>query len=252
MTNQKKEKPDMFDNMFNGVMGKIKNGCCRLGMNGRIAIKTSDGYKTYDPKTGNVTNCSNFVLDVADDLFMVIPTRTLKPGDIVLINGKPMYIIEVKAKNRVEAMNYEDSTIQTVIPERHAIMGRRFYGKIVSLLGNGLGCGKKGGFFKNMLKLKMMSSMMGGEGGNGFGGNGFGGNGLAMMMLMGNGSMDGLFDGFDDEGGDDDEDGYTGSVFTLFDDSEDEDEEDALKTKVKKAKKTAAVNPRKGRKAKGK
>jgi len=101
----------MFDNMFNGVMGKIKPGCCRLGMNGRIAIKTSDGYKTYDPKTGNVTNCSNFVLDACDDFFMVVPTRKLKPGDIVLINGKPMYILEVKAKNRVEAMNYEDSTI---------------------------------------------------------------------------------------------------------------------------------------------
>ena len=232
----------MFDNMFNGVMGKIKNGCCRLGVNGRIAIKTSDGYKTYDPKTGNVTNCSNFVLDVADDLFMVIPTRTLKAGDIVLINGKPMYIIDVKSKNRVEAMNYEDSTIQTVIPERHAIMGRRFYGKIVSLLGNGLGSGKKGGFFKNMLKLKMMSSMMGGEGGSGFGGNG-----LAMMMLMGNGSMDGLFDGFDDEGEDDDEDGYTGSVFTLFDDSEDEDEEPKAKGKAKKAAARKAAKKAKGK-----
>ena len=221
----------MFDNMFNGVMGKIKPGCCRLGMNGRIAIKTSDGYKTYDPKSGNVTNCSNFVLDVADDLFMVIPTRKLKEGDIVLINGKPMYILEVKAKNRVEAMNYEDSTIQTVIPERHAIMGRRFYGKIVSLLGSGFGAGK-GGFFKNMLKLKMMSSMMGGSNVNAADGM-FGGNGLAMMMLMGNGSMDGLFDGFmDDE--DDDGDCNIFDKFASNDDEYDEDEPCAKKI-VKKS-----------------
>ena len=223
----------MFDNMFNGVMGKIKPGCCRLGMNGRIAIKTSDGYKTYDPKTGNVTNCSNFVLDVADDLFMVIPTRKLKEGDIVLINGKPMYILEVKAKNRVEAMNYEDSTIQTVIPERHAIMGRRFYGKIVSLLGSGFGAGK-GGFFKNMLKLKMMSSMMSGSNGNAADGM-FGGNGLAMMMLMGNGSMDGLFDGFMD---DEDDDGDCNIFEKLVsDDEEDEDDEEPVK-RTAKAKKT--------------
>ena len=221
----------MFDNMFNGVMGKIKPGCCRLGMNGRIAIKTSDGYKTYDPKSGNVTNCSNFVLDVADDLFMVIPTRKLKEGDIVLINGKPMYILEVKAKNRVEAMNYEDSTIQTVIPERHAIMGRRFYGKIVSLLGSGFGAGK-GGFFKNMLKLKMMSSMMGGSNVNAADGM-FGGNGLAMMMLMGNGSMDGLFDGFmDDE--DDDSDCNIFDKVAANDDEYDEDEPCAKKI-VKKS-----------------
>ena len=230
----------MFDNMFNGVMGKIKPGCCRLGMNGRIAIKTSDGYKTYDPKTGNVTNCSNFVLDVADDLFMVIPTRKLKEGDIVLINGKPMYILEVKEKNRVEAMNYEDSTIQTVIPERHAIMGRRFYGKIVSLLGSGFGAGK-GGFFKNMLKLKMMSSMMGGSDGNAVDGM-FGGNGLAMMMLMGNGSMDGLFDGFMD---DEDDDSDCSIFDKLASDSEEDedDEEPPVKKAVKKTvKKTAKKN----------
>jgi hypothetical protein len=195
-------------------------------MNGRIAIKTTDGYKTYDPKTGNVTNCSNFVLDVADDLFMVIPTRKLNPGDIVLINGKPMYILEVKAKNRVEAMNYEDSTIQTVIPERHAIMGRRFYGKIVSLLGSGFGKGK-GGFFKNMLKLKMMGSMLGSNDS----GEGFGGNGLAMMMLMGNGSMDGLFDGFDEDD-EDDGDAFGG----LFDEAEaEDDDEPPIKKPVKKA-----------------
>lgn len=226
----------MFENMFSGVMGKIKPGCCRLGMNGRIAIKTSDGYKTYDKKTGNVTNCSNFVLDASDDFFMVIPTRKLREGDIVLINGKPMYILEVKAKNRVEAMDYETSTIQTVIPERHAIMGRKFYGKIVSLIGSGFGAGK-GGFFKNMLKLKMMSSMMSGSGDNAFGGNN-----LAMMMLMGNGSMDGLFDGFmDDEDDEDDE----GDIFSKITSDEDEDEDiPAAKNPMKKAVKKAIKTKR--------
>ena len=223
--------------MFNGIMGKIKPGCCRLSPNGRIAIKTSDGYKVYNKETGNVTNCSNFVLDIADDFFMVIPTRKLKEGDIVLINGKPMYILNVKEKNRVEAMCYEDSTIQTVIPERHAIMGRRFYGKIVSLIGSGFGAGK-GGFFKNMLKLKMMSSMMGG---NSSTDNMFGGNGLAMMMLMGNGSMDGLFDGFMD----DEDDGGDCNIFDKFastdedDDETEDDEELPSKKSMKKCPKKA-------------
>ena len=234
----KQRNNEMFESMFNGVMGKIKPGCCRLGMNGRIAIKTSDGYKTYDPKTGNVTNCSNFVLDVVDDLFMVIPTRKLKEGDIVLINGKPMYILGVKAKNRVEAMNYEDSTIQTVIPERHAIMGRRFYGKIVSLLGSGFGAGK-GGFFKNMLKLKMMSSMMGGS--NSTDGM-FSGNGLAMMMLMGNGSMDGLFDGFMDDSDEDEDDTDIFGNFASDEDEAEDDEMPAAKKSMKKAvKKTVKI-----------
>ena len=224
----------MFENMFKGVMGRIQPGKCRLSLNGRVAIQTSDGYKTYNEKTGNLTNCSNFVLDLADDLFMVIPTRTLKPGDIVFINGKPMYILEIKSKNRVEAMNYEDSTIQTVIPERHAIMGRKFYGKIVSLMGKGF-TGSKGGFFKNMLKLKMMSAMMGGskDVDGMFGGS----NALPMMMLMGGGSMDGLFDGImadEDEG---DECSFDGLFGGIDEEEEEEAEEEVVRT-AKCARKT--------------
>lgn len=236
----------MFENMFNGVMGKIKNGMCRLSMNGGIAVKTSDGYKVYNPKNGNLTNCQNFVLDLADDFFFVMPTRNLKPGDIVLINGKPMYIIDVEAKNPVEAMSYENSTIQTVIPERHVFLGRHFYGKIVSLIAGGAGgFGAKGGFFKNMLKLKMMSSMFGGSGAAGGSTGGFGGNMLPMMMLMGGGSMDSLFDGImDDEDGDVDGENVMQKMFGgLDDDSDDEDEVPAkpVKNAVKKtAKKIVA------------
>lgn len=230
----------MFENMFSGVMGRIEPGACRLSMNGKIAIRTSDGYKIYNSKTGNLTNCSNFVLDLCDDLFMVIPTRSLKVGDIVLINGKPMYILEVKAKNRVEAMSYEDSTIQTVIPERHAIMGRKFYGKIVSLMGKGFGEGK-GGFFKNMLKLKMMSSMMGGgESADGM----FGSNALPMMMLMGGGSMDSLFDGMLDGESDDDDDSVE-LPFGNFDDDQDEETEDEVIKPKKTAKKVVKKAARK-------
>lgn len=49
-------------NMFNGMFGKIASGMCRLSMSGKMAIKTSQGYKTYDVKTGHLTNCDSFVL----------------------------------------------------------------------------------------------------------------------------------------------------------------------------------------------
>lgn len=222
--------------MFDGLVGRIEAGCCRLSLNGRIAVKTSDGYKVYNPKTGSVTNCSNFVLDLADDMFMLVPTRKLKPGYIILINGKPVYVLEATSKNRVKVMQYEDSSIKEVIPERHALLGRKFYGRIVSLFGDGFGA-KGGGFFKNMLKLKMMGAMM-----NGGGGEGFGGNALPMMMLMGGGSFNGLFDGIcgeDDEDGDD-EDGD--AAFTLFNDEDgdgDEEGDEPAKPVKKRAKKPA-------------
>ena len=34
--------------MFNGMFGKIAPGMCRLSMNGGIAVKTDNGYKTYN------------------------------------------------------------------------------------------------------------------------------------------------------------------------------------------------------------
>lgn len=221
----------MFDNIFNGVMGKIKNGCCRLSMNGKIAIKTTSGYKTYNEKTGSLTDCSHFVLDIADDMFFMMPTRKLNPGDIVLINGKPVYVLEIKSKNRVEVMDYEDSSIKTVIPERHALMGRKFYGKIVSLIGSGFMTSGKNSFFKNMLKMKMMSSMLGGSESGTM-------NAFPLMMMMGGGSMDSLFDGLTSD--EDENDSCDIFNMNIDDMDEDEDEEVELKKTVKKAVKKGA------------
>ena len=237
--NKQIKEMNMFDNMFNGIMGKITAGYCRLSYNGRIAVKTSTGYKTYNEKTGNLTDCSNFVVDIADDFFMLMPTRKLKVGDIVMINGKPMYVLEVKGKNRVEVMSYEDASIKTVIPERHALLGRKFYGKIVSLIGSGFMSKSKGGFFKNMLKFKMMSSMLGGNSSSS--NNSFGGlsnSSLPMLMLMSGGSMDGLFDGIcEDDDDDDSSDAFSG----IFgdDEEEDDDEEVVVKKATKKVAKKA-------------
>ena len=48
-------------NVFNGMFGKIAPGMCRLSMNGGIAVKTSNGYKSYNVKNGRLTNCDSFV-----------------------------------------------------------------------------------------------------------------------------------------------------------------------------------------------
>ena len=37
-------------NIFNGMFGKVGAGMCRLSINGDIAVKTDNGYKTYNVK----------------------------------------------------------------------------------------------------------------------------------------------------------------------------------------------------------
>ena len=181
-------------NLFNGMFGKVAPGMCRLSMNGKIAIKTSNGYKTYNTKTGRLTNCSNFAFDVGEDFFFVIPTNKVAVGDIILAGGKPRAVIGIK-KNAIETFCYEDSTLETIVPEHHVFMGNTyFYGKIVSMFGSSFN--KKGGMGK-MMKYMMMAEMF--KGNRVSSSNGFS-DMMPMMFMMNGGNMfDDMFDGMFDE-----------------------------------------------------
>lgn len=203
-------------NCFNGMFGKLGAGMCRLTMNGRIAVKTSGGYKSYNVKTGKLTNCSNFVFNIGDDFFFIIPTNKVDVGDIILVKGTPRCVIEVDKKT-LKVMNYEDMTIDTLVPERHVFMGNTyFYGKIVSLMGSTAGKGKDG--MKQMMQFMMMSQMMGG---NTSGGLNMGGNNMLPMMFMMNGGSGSIFDGMLDGMFDF---GSTEEPETADDDEEEEEE----------------------------
>jgi hypothetical protein len=193
------------------MFGRIESGKCRLTMNGGIAVKCSNGdYKTYNVKKGTLTNVTNFCFNVGDEMFFIIPTNKVETGDIILVGGKPKCVIEA-TKKTIKVIDYENSEIREVVPERHIFMGSTyFYGKIVSMFGNAFKNGKGLG---NMVKMMMMSQLFGGNGGNGGNGGGLG-QMMAMSMMMGdkNGNpFDGMFDmdfGFNAD--DDDEDESTG------------------------------------------
>lgn len=178
-------------NLFNGIFGKVREGMCRLTMNGNIAVKCSGGYKTYNIKKGRLTNVTNFCFDVGSDFFFVIPTCKVVKGDIILVDGKPKCVIEKqKDKDVITVIDYESSEIRQLVPERHVFMGSvYYYGKIVSIFGNSF---KNGKGMNNMLKMMMFSQMMSGKT------NGFGdmSSMMAMSMMMGGeGNMfSGLFD----------------------------------------------------------
>lgn len=185
-----------MNNMFNGMFGKIAPGMCRLSMNGGIAVKTDSGYKTYNVKTNKLTNCSNFVFNIGEEFFFVIPTNKVKTGDIILVSGKPKCVVSA-AKDTITVINYEDSTVEQILPERHVFMGNTyFYGKIVSMFGSDLLDGKKG--MNKMMSYMMMSEMMKG--------NNESNNGMASVlpfMMMSGGGMadmfDGVFDSLDED-----------------------------------------------------
>lgn len=146
-----------FVNSLTKMCTRIEPGLCRIGMNG-TAIKTSDGYKTYNVDSGTLVNCSEFVFDIGEDMFFVIPTNDVQRGDIVLNGGKPACVIEVGDKT-IMAMDYESSTIITMVPQRHVFFGNTyFYAKIVSLF-EGFGNNVKGMGMEQMMGFAMMSEV---------------------------------------------------------------------------------------------
>jgi hypothetical protein len=187
----------MFENMgtmFNGMFGKIQSGMCRLSINGDIAVKTSNGYKTYNLKKGTLTNVTSFCFNIGEEFFFLMPTNKVSSGDIILVDGKPKCVVKCDGKV-ITAIDYESSEIRQILPERHVFMGSTyFYGKIVSMFGNTKFLKSQKGVGK-MMQMMMLSSMMNGksEDSNGMS------NIMPMMMMMngGNGFAD-MFDGMFD------------------------------------------------------
>jgi len=175
-------------------------------MNGKIAIKTSNGYKSYDVKSGRLTNCDHFAFEIGEDFFFIIPTNKVEKGDIILAGGKPRCVINV-GKNEIKTFCYEDSSIDTIVPEHHMFMGKQyFYGKIISLFGN-MSRGNNG--MGNIMKYMMMSEMMKGSNGGDIVNRGNMSNMLPMMLMM-NGGTDDFFGGlFDDDESDNNDNAET-------------------------------------------
>ena len=190
--NDEKESVNMFDfnNMFNGMFKPVARGYCRMGMNGKVAIRTSSGYKTFDLKKMKLTNCDSFAFDM-DGAFWVVPTFKVERGDIILVNGKPRCVIEVGATS-IKTFSYEDSTIDEVIPEHHVFMGKTYcYGKIFSPFMN---MGKDdGSAMSSMMNMMMMSQMFN----NGNSNNAMNGFNPMLFMMMNNGGEDPFMNMFD-------------------------------------------------------
>ena len=209
-----------MNTMFNGMFMKVQKGMCMLSPCG-IAVRTSSGYRSYDIKSGKLRNCDNLVFSFGDGMFFVIPSTKVKPGDIILNGGKPA-CVRSAGKNSIEVINYETSVVETILPERHIFMGSTwFYGKIVSLFGDGSSICGKGGLGK-MMKLMMVSSLFENAGASADGSMAAAGagnmNALMPLLIMKSGGFDDLFGGLFDEDDKDSEDS----------DKDDEDDGDLL------------------------
>ena len=207
-----------MNTMFDGMFGRVQKGMCMLSPCG-IAVRTSAGYRSYDVKTGMLRNCDNIVFGFGDSMFFVVPASKVKTGDIILNGGKPA-CVRSAGKDSIEVINYETSVVETILPERHIFMGNTwFYGKVVSLFGDGASFGGKNSVTK-MMKFMMMSSLFGnGDAAAGMkapvspgtGGQAGGMGALLPFLLMSRGGSEDPFEGLFEGLFETDEDGADGT-----------------------------------------
>lgn len=183
----------MFKNLFGEAFGRIAPESCRMTYNGSLAIKVAGGYRAWNPKTGRLTNVTNFTFPVGGDFIFVMPTTKVKAGDVILHAGRPKAVVSVSDEpESIQAVNYETGTIETIVPERHIFMGKTyFFGKLVSLFGKNMFQGKG---CQGIMKMMMLKEFMGGSNQTADGGMS---NMFAMAMAFGDGT--GIFN-FDEVG----------------------------------------------------
>lgn len=118
---------------FTNMLGKLEPDMVRMTFDGNAAVKTTNGYKTYDVAKKKAVNMDSLVIpDMA--AFLLLPSTKVNSGDIILRDGTFYSIISVDdSMNELVGYNYESGKKETLIRETHCFLGNTyFYSKLIS------------------------------------------------------------------------------------------------------------------------
>ena len=180
--NNKKENDTMdTKNIINFDFGPVNDEAIRLSPYG-MAVRTNQNgdWLTYNPDKSEMMNVNIFNFKMDKFIYKVpAPLGSIKPGDLILHQKIPMFVRSVdNVAGTVEAINYRDSTIASILPVKSPF-GFNFITKVISLIDFSKINADTENPFGNMLPLMMLGNQ---EDGNI--------DPLMMYMMMQNGSMD--------------------------------------------------------------
>lgn len=147
----KKEKKSMkfnIKNMLKQYMPHaIDDGSVALSISGDIAYRRKDGdYVFYDPEAKSINNCMELVFgsDALDKMVFVMPAKDVHIGDVVLNNGKYIYITNITETGAIKGVSLDSGRTTTLVKEINTIMGCLPYAKVTSLFSMANGKGADG------------------------------------------------------------------------------------------------------------
>lgn len=126
-----------------------------------LAVKNKGGnWFTYDVNNSKTIDVTGFTFDFKNMIYkMPVAPKDLREGDMVLHQGKPMYITEVGATS-IEAVDILDSEVKIIIPVA-SIFGFNFVTKIVSFLNLDTTTPSEDNPFGNLMPFMMASMVFG-------------------------------------------------------------------------------------------
>ena len=136
MSNNTTTTVNMFESLtatFANMLGTLEPNMIRMTFDGKVAVKTTKGYKTYDVAKKKAVNMDSLVMPEMAS-FLLLPSTKVKVGDIILRDGAFYSIISVDdATNELIGYNYEAGKKETIVRETHCFLGNTyFYSKLFS------------------------------------------------------------------------------------------------------------------------
>lgn len=166
--NEKENDTTMKMAPMNFDFGPVNSDAIALSPYG-IAIRKgmTDNWITYNPATSQTVDVSGFTFDFKGMIYkMPVPVNSLRPGDTVLHQGRPMYVTGI-VNTQVDAIDILASEAKVIIPVTN-MFGFNFVTKIVSLINLNASTPSPDQPFGNLMPFFMLSSVMGEGDGNNF------------------------------------------------------------------------------------
>ena len=156
--NKDKETSMETSNMFNFDFGPASSNQFRMSPYGLAVRTTTNGWIAYNAKTGDLMDVDILNFDISKMIYkMPVALAAIKPGDILMHGGKPVFVREVAADgNTVRVIDYANATVADILPVKSPF-GFNFFTKICPLFNLDQVNADADNPFGNMLPFLMMN-----------------------------------------------------------------------------------------------
>lgn len=145
-----------LNNLFD--FGPINDNVVMYSPYGLAFRNSNNQYLTYNPTTKKTTDVTGLTIDLEGLIYKIpVGLNSVKPGDIIIHNGKPI-CIETVDGNSITCIDIENSEVKIVIPPTN-IFGFNYVTKITPLFNLGTTNPSADNPFGNIMPYLLFSTL---------------------------------------------------------------------------------------------